>query len=106
MSIYELLAGLVIAACVFAAFLWSIYRAVQTKGKQRAIYTVLMLSTLLVVTAFTYNLAGLLLTSGFTCIGAALFATIYDERWNKLLPFVQMLLGLLAVWSAASVAFP
>jgi hypothetical protein len=104
--IFPLLAGIVIAAAVFAALLWSIYRAVQTNGKARAVYVILAISTLLVVTAFTYDLLGLLLTSGFTCIGAALYAMVLDRGWNKLLPFVQLLLGGLAAWSSVIAAMP
>lgn len=104
--IFQLLAGIVIAAVVFAALLWSIYRAVQSRGKERAVYVILALSTLLVVTAFSYDLLGLLLTSGFTCLGAALYGIVLDRGLNKLLPFVQLLLGALAAWSSIATAMP
>ncbi len=106
MTLIPLLIGIVLAALVFAALLWSIYRAVITTRRARLGYAVLAISTLLVALAVTFNLAGLLLTAGFTCVGAALFGIMSDKGWSKLLPLVQLLLGLFAVWTAASLAFP
>lgn len=96
------LTGIVLAAIAFAALLWAIYRAVVTTGRKRFAYVVLAISTVLVVLAATYDLVGLLLSAGFTCLAAALLATIYEARWNKLLPLTQVGFGLLSIWTAVS----
>lgn len=103
MDIFALLAGIVIAATVFSALLWSIYRSVVTQERQRLNYTLLSLSTLLVVTAITYNLTMLLLMAGITTVGTGLFAIIAEHRWSKLLPLVQIVLGGLAIFAAIDV---
>ncbi|MEM9584920.1 MAG: hypothetical protein AAGA08_17540 [Pseudomonadota bacterium] len=101
--VFTLLAGIVIAACVFAALLWSIYRVVMTHGRLRLTYIVLALSTLLVVAAIQYNLAGISLMAGLTCAVTGVIALTHEPRWTKLLPLVQVVLGGLSVWAGASI---
>lgn len=98
--IVVVLAGIVLAALVFAALLWAIYRSVVTTGRKRIAYVVLTISTVLVALAATYDLVGLLFSSGFTCLASALLATLYEPRWNKILPLIQVILGVLAIWTA------
>ena len=103
MNPYHLLLGIAIAAAVFAALLWSIYRAVIVTGRLRINYTLLSLSTLLVVTGITWNLTMLTLTSAMSLAVTAVIAIIYEARWSKLLPLVQLVLGGLAFLSAIDV---
>lgn len=105
MTVFTLLIGIVIAAAVFAALLWSIYRLVTVKGRLRVNYAILALSTLLVVAAVTWNFAALSMTAGLTCAASGLIAMWADKGWNKLLPFVQVLLGLLSMGASAYIVF-
>lgn len=103
MNMFAILIGIVIAACIFAALLWSIYRAVVTTGRLRTTYIVLALSTLMVVSGITWTLNALLLTASVSLIVTAIIAMIYEARWSKLLPLAQLLLGGLAFFVAMDV---
>jgi len=93
-----LLIGIVLAACLFAALLWSVYRAVTQTGFVRTANVLLAVSTLIVVSAVTWEMHAMLLSGGVTCALTALIAIWQDRRWSKLLPFVQFLLGVGAVY--------
>lgn len=97
------LTGIILAALAFAALLWAIYRAVVTTGRRRIAYVVLAISTVLIAIAATYDLFGLLMSAGFTCLGSAILATVYEQRWNKVMPIIQILLGALSIWTAMSI---
>ncbi len=95
-----LLIGIVIAAAVFAALLWSLYRCFMTTGKLRVSYGVLTISTLLVVAGITWNLAGVTFAASGSLIFTAIVGVWADTRWSKLLPLVQLVLGVLAFFAA------
>ncbi|WP_299303117.1 hypothetical protein [uncultured Litoreibacter sp.] len=98
-----LLIGIIIAAAVFAAFLWSLYRAVMTKGRLRVNYAVMAISTLLVVAGITWNLAALTFAASVSLIVSAAIGVWADQKWSKLLPLVQMVLGVLSFFAATDV---
>ena len=102
---FPLLIGIIIAAAVFAAFLWSLYRSVTATGKLRVTYVMLALSTLVVIAAITWNFPTLTVTAGLTCLVTGALATMTEPRWNKLLPLVQVILGGLSIWAGAYIAF-
>lgn len=103
--VFGILTGIVLAACVFAALLWSLYRITQTTRWLRLVYAVLAVSTILVAAAITWNLATLTLTAGLTCAVTALVALWVEPRWSKLLPFVQLVLGVMSIWAGATILF-
>ncbi|MCY4179662.1 MAG: hypothetical protein OXC60_10525 [Litoreibacter sp.] len=100
-----LLIGIVLAACVFAALLWSIYRTVQTKGNLRLNYALLSISTLTIAAGITYDLLGLMVSAGVTCMGTAIIAIVKDPGWSKLLPVTQLLLGGASAYFANAILF-
>ncbi|MEM6407313.1 MAG: hypothetical protein AAF700_02730 [Pseudomonadota bacterium] len=100
-----LLIGIVLAACVFAALLWSVYRMVQTKGNLRLNYALLSVSTIVIALGITYDWLGVLVSAGVTAVGAALVAMYKDPGWSKLLPFTQLCLGGASVYFANLILF-
>lgn len=94
-----LLIGIVLAACLFAALLWSVYRAVTQTGLHRLVQGFLAISTLIVVAAVTWDFHAMLVSGGITCAVMAAIAIWYEPRWSKLLPLVQLLLGLGATYA-------
>lgn len=103
--VFGILTGIVLAACVFAALLWSLYRVTITTRWLRLVYAVLAISTILVAAAITWNLATLTLTAGLTCAVTALVALWVEPRWSKLLPLVQLVLGVMSIWAGATILF-
>ncbi len=102
---FPLLIGIVLAALVFAAMLWSVYRAVTTQGRLRLTYVILVLSTILIMAAITWNLAAVSLCAGLTGTVSGAIAVVADKRWNKLLPLIQVVLGLLSIGAGVSILF-
>lgn len=97
MQIFEFLPGLALAALLFAALLWSLYRAVLIKGRMKVAYIILTLSTLLVMAAITLGLNGVMVMACITLCGSALIAIWAEQGWSKLFPLVQFAFGILAV---------
>jgi cytochrome bd-type quinol oxidase subunit 1 len=93
------LIGIVLAACLFAALLWSIYRAVTLTGTPRVVHAFLAISTIIVVCAVTWDFHAMMLSGGITCAVTAFIALWQERRWSKLLPLVQLLLGLGATYA-------
>ena len=89
----EILGGIAIAAFVFAALLWSIYRAVTTAGHLRMVHLLLAINTILGMQALSFGspIFGQFVGGGLVVIGT--FALWYDDGWSKLLPLVQILFG-------------
>ncbi len=94
-----ILIGVALAACLFAALLWSVYQAVTQSGMHRVVQGFLAISTVIVVAAVTWDLHAMLVSGGITCSVLGLIALWYERRWSKLLPFVQLLLGLGATYA-------
>lgn len=94
-----LLIGIVLAACLFAALLWSVYRAVTQTGMPRVVQAFLALSTLIVVAAVTWDFHAMMVSGGITCSVTAALAIWYETRWSKLLPLIQLLMGLAATYA-------
>ncbi|PTX55618.1 hypothetical protein C8N43_0257 [Litoreibacter ponti] len=92
--IVQLLAGIVIAAAVFAALLWSIYRAATTRGRTRLIAVLLGLSTILGMASISLNQPGIAVMAGGACLIFGLYGVWAEDRWSKLLPFAQAVFGL------------
>ena len=95
--IVQTLIGIFLAACLFAAMLWSIYRAVTTKGMKRINAVVVTSSTLLAMLGLTYGWSFALLIAGPACILFGLAQVFTDPGWAKLLPAVQFIFGLIVI---------
>jgi len=102
---FELLAGIALAAFLFSAFLWSIYRSVMTKGRARQVNIFLGIFTLLGLIAISNTWQILALSAGVPLAILSLVAIWYDKGWSKLLPLVQLLFGIALIlglpWAAA-----
>lgn len=85
----ELLIGVVLAAFLFAALMWSIYRAVTSSGRARLNATLLSLTTILGMGTVTYSWVDLAMASGSGLVVFGLIAVLKDPGWGKLLPLVQ-----------------
>jgi hypothetical protein len=93
--VIELLFAIVIAAGVFVALVWQIYRAVTTAGLMRWTAIGLSVATLMIMAGTLIPLMALLGAAG--CIVFAPIAIWHDTRWSKLLPLVQLVLGIFII---------
>lgn len=95
--IFQLLAGIVLAAFLFAAFLWSFYRAFVTQGYLRINAIVLSLATIVGMLGLTYGVPFLLLIAAPGCLLFSMAQVWTDPGWSKLLPCVQFVFGLILI---------
>lgn len=95
--LFTLLAGIVLAAFIFAALLWSVYRAVVTEGSTRLVAVLLSLNTLIGMGMLTLLevIPALIAGVGLVILGA--LAIRNDPGWSKLLPFVQVIFGIVLI---------
>ncbi|SFR47365.1 hypothetical protein [Litoreibacter janthinus] len=89
-----LLFAIVIAALIFAAFIWQVYRAVTTSGLIRANAAGLSIATLMIMASVSLGSFPLLIIGAALCVVLAPIAIWADPRWSKLLPLVHLGLGL------------
>lgn len=88
-----ILLGIIIGVSLFSALLWSIYRAVITKGFLRINAIVLSLATLLGMYGITYYTPTLVMIAAPACLLFGLAQMMTDPKWTKLFPMVQFILG-------------
>ncbi len=89
----EVLGGVALAAFLFSALLWSIYRAVVTSGFRRQVAIFLSLNTVFGMIALTMLWQIPAQVAGGGLIALGLIAVWTDPGWSKLLPFIQVLFG-------------
>lgn len=90
----NLFAGILVAACVFAALLWSIYQTIIARGKLQYVQGISAALTLLGMASISYlSLTMAIICGTCLCISAAI-AVYLETRWNKVLPFFQCVFGL------------
>lgn len=94
MNVPVLLAGIVIAALLFSALLWSVYRAVTTTGRLRLHAGALAFFTVLGMVSISLNAPGMAILTGAGCAGMGAMGIWSETRWSKLMPLVQLLFGL------------
>ena len=92
-----ILIGIVLGVGLFSALLWSIYRAVVTKGFLRINAIVLSLATLAGMAGMTYQIPFLVMIAAPACLLFGLAQIMTDPGWSKLLPLVQFGLGFVLV---------
>ena len=94
MTIFVLLAGIVIAGMVFAATLWSLAQIVRQKGQLRWAYVIVLIATLAAMTALSLESFGLVTFTVAILCATAVFAMYADTGWNRILPLFQFVFGL------------
>lgn len=103
--IVQLLGGIIIAALVFSALLWSLYRTVTTQGRMRLNAGLLAFSTLMGMATISLDAPSLAVFAGGACLSFGLVGIWTEARWSKLLPFAQTLFGLALIarlpWAGA-----
>lgn len=88
-----ILIGIFFGACLFAALLWSLYRAVVTTGYLRINAVVLSAATVMGLAGVTYEVPTLIMIAAPACLLFGLAQMMTDPKWSKLLPLAQFLLG-------------
>lgn len=94
MTFAYILAGILIAATLFASVLWSFAQAFQRSGRLRNIYLALVLLTIGGMAAVSrgLNVEMRILGAGLIIFGA--LAVFYEHGSSRFLPLVQLLFGL------------
>ena len=93
MNIVTLLIGILLAAAVFAAFIWSGYRAFYTTGWLRRAHAALALLTLAGFAALSLLWPLAAAASGAGLVAAGLVALVLERGWAQLLVLVQIAFG-------------
>lgn len=91
------LIGIILATALFAALMWSIYRAVVTQGYLRINAICVSLATLLGMAGITWTIPAFIMIAAPACFLFGLAQMMTDPGWSKLLPLVQVILGLIFV---------
>jgi hypothetical protein len=88
-----ILGGIFLGACLFAALLWAVYRAVVTTGYLRINALVLSAATIMGMAGLTNGSSFLVMVAAPACLLFGLAQIMTDPGWAKLLPLVQFLFG-------------
>ncbi len=100
MTIMTLLAGIVMAALVFAAFFWSAAQLFQARGMLRAMHGATIVGILLGALALSNLWVALAPVIGVYLAIVGMAAATLEHRWSRLLPLfavafaVALILGL------------
>ncbi|WP_298261928.1 hypothetical protein [uncultured Litoreibacter sp.] len=94
----ELLVGIVVAALIFSAFLWQLYCAATSTGFARWNAVGLSLATLALMASIPAKSDVLLLLGAGACLLLSPYAIWTTPRWSKLLPMVQLAMGLFVIY--------
>lgn len=93
MTIVTLLLGILLAAALFASFIWSGYQAFFASGWLRHAHAVLALSVLAGAATLSLLLPVTGQITGAMLVVAGLVAIWHDRAWAKLLVAVQIIFG-------------
>ena len=100
MTIFELLAGILIGFAVFGAMFWSGYRAIMVGGIRRWLYLGTILATLGCMAAVSLAAPPLGVISGGALVFCALSLIWGEKGAERLLPLAQIVFGALLVTGA------
>lgn len=95
--IFELMGGIVIAAGVFAALLWSLYQSVLKRGRLQyahiatAALTLLGMASISAMSSIFAQILGILL------LVTASTAAVLESRWNRVLPAIQVIFAFILI---------
>lgn len=92
--IFQLLGGILVAAGVFVALLWSIYQSILKRGPLQ--YAHIATATLTVLGMASISLLAILLAQilGILLLISATTAAILETRWNRALPVLQIIFSI------------
>ncbi len=99
-----LLFGIILAALIFAALLWSIYRAALTSGTLRWNATALALSTIGLMLSATYSWPMLAWPCAILCMATGGYELLKAPLGSKIFPLIQIALGIFAVFVLIDIA--
>ncbi|MEM9011786.1 MAG: hypothetical protein AAGE18_11195 [Pseudomonadota bacterium] len=94
MTIFALLAGIVIAVGVFGATLWSFAQILLARGALRWTHGLSLLATIAGMAAITLVSPPAALAAGAALVLSAAVAGWLERRWTRLLPILQIVFGL------------
>jgi hypothetical protein len=94
MTLVTLLAGILMAAILFASVLWSFAQAFQQRGQVRLVYLALMALTVIGMATVSYRSGIPMRITGAALIAAGALAIRAETGTSRLLPLVQLLFGL------------
>lgn len=89
--IFQLLGGILVAAGVFAALLWSVFQGVVARGKLQYAHIATAALTLLgiaSISAYSFSTSQIL---GFLLLASAATAAVLETGWNRALPVLQII---------------
>ena len=101
----DILIGIVLAALLFAALLWSIYRTFTAEGNLRLSQMCAAIFTLGGAAAATYNMYSTAMICGVGCLFAGIIAMRFETRWSRLLPLLQAVFGCILLYAAFTYGF-
>lgn len=98
MTFITILAGILLAATLFASVLWSFAQAFQRRGWLRNAYMALVLLTIggMATVSLALNTEMRLAGAGLILFGA--FAALAERGSSRLLPMIQLLFGLVLLF--------
>ena len=92
--VVQLLTGILIAACLFAATLWSLAQIYRQKGWLRIAHAVTAGSMLLVMAGLAQNWIVMPVVMSGLLVAGSLAATFLERGWNRLLPLILLAFAL------------
>ncbi|MGM0583605.1 MAG: hypothetical protein ACQEUZ_03010 [Pseudomonadota bacterium] len=93
-EIIAVLAGILAAAALFAALLWSLAQSFRERGPLRLAHIAAIAATILVMAFLTWRMPLPAQAAGAALALAGLTLLFLERRWNRLLPLAQLLAGL------------
>ncbi len=93
-TIFTLMAGILIAAALFAATLFSLVQIVRRRGPLRWSHAAALALTIVGMASLSLASPSLALLAGAALTAAALLAFRFETGWNRLLPLFQAGFGL------------
>ncbi|WP_112323281.1 hypothetical protein [Oceanibium sediminis] len=93
-QVVTLFLGIIVAALIFAATLFSAVQAFRQAGRLRLAHLLAAGLTIAIMACLSSELWVLARLTGGLCVLAGLFAFVLESRWNRLLPLVQSGFGL------------
>jgi len=92
-QIVELLIGILVAAGIFAAVLFSAAQIYRNEGRLRLAHAAVLALTLGAMACLSLGWWGAAQAVGAPLAAAALAALVLEQGWNRLLPAFQLVFG-------------
>lgn len=97
MTVFTLLAGVLIAATLFASLLWGVERMFSVRGKDRISYACMTVLILAIMAALSLEHMLLARILSLPLVLAALVVAARAERWSRLLALPPLALGTILI---------